>query len=489
MKTSGLLQLKDLSKGFGGNKLITGLNYDFQPGIHVITGANGCGKSTLFQLMGGYLKPDRGTVLFKQQTLNGLKPFEVARMGLGMLFQDVRVFKRLSVLDNLLSAFPEQSGETLSTLLKIRAINQAQQQNLNSALGLADDLGLGERIYDLAETLSYGNQKRLAFGRLMAANTSLFLLDELSAGVDPQMRKQLRALLMNIKAQGKTCLMIEHDLEFTAEIADRVLHLEQGCLKELNQVRQLPVYTQARPSQSSPQVNGSSTNILLEVNNVSVAYGQRVVLQQANLHMQTGDITGIFGPNGAGKSSLLRAIAGHLTISKGSIVFKNRSLDKLSIYERQDQGIGYLMQGGAVFPSMTVEENLRLNQRPLNKDALGEVLQLFPVLEPLLSKRSGLLSGGERQQLALAMILKKKPHLLLLDEPSAGIAPSQRRQFFAQLQTLATHGIGILMVEQRLQEPLEIIDKAYFVNQGDLQEIDLENLSDFFLGTAGGVRI
>lgn len=488
MTTSGL-ELINVSKSFGDNRVILDLTYSFQPGITLITGSNGCGKSTLFQLIGGYLKPEQGTILLNQQKISGLPPFETARMGLGFLFQDIRVFRRMSVLDNLLSAFPKQTGETLNSLFNVRAIKRAQQQNVQTALKLAKELGLAERITDLAETLSYGNKKRLAFGRLMAANASVYLLDELSAGVDPHMRQHLRTLLIDIKKQGKTCLMIEHDLEFSADLADRVLCLEQGCLKELKQAGQYqPLLVKPSSVQALQRAPQALRNVVLEIKDVSVAYGQRIVLEQVNLQVKAGDVTGIFGSNGSGKSSLLRAIAGHLKVG-GSIQVQNKLLNNKSVYERQNEGVGYLMQGGLVFSTMTVEANLRLNQYQLNKDVLAESLQFFPILQPLLLKRAGLLSGGERQQLALAMILQKKPRLLLLDEPSAGIEPSQRKQFFTQLKNMAKQGIAVLMVEQRLQEPLEIIDQAYFVNHGKLQKVALGSLADFFMGTTGGVQI
>jgi branched-chain amino acid transport system ATP-binding protein len=179
----------------------------------------------------------------------------------------------------------------------------------------------------------------------------------------------------------------------------------------------------------------------------------------------------VIGPNGSGKSTLLRVLAGYLRPSKGICEMGGRDLSSLAPHERVNLGLGYFMQSGRVFQSLTVAENLDISRRTGKgdepKESLNIVLDLFPNLKGMLTKEAGLLSGGERQALALAMVLLKRPQMLLLDEPSAGLAPRVVQDLLEKISDLRkTWHMTVILVEQNVNEGLKVADRAVALVNG-----------------------
>jgi len=212
---------------------------------------------------------------------------------------------------------------------------------------------------------------------------------------------------------------------------------------------------------------------LLELKNIYAGYGKREVLHGISLKVDTGDLTAVIGPNGSGKSTLLKVIAGLLTPTDGSLIFDSESIIDLPVHKRMNSGISYLIQGGKIFPSLTVEENIELGQGNLNSQQdqvdFEELLELFQELKPLLNRRAGLLSGGERQMLALAMIMGYKPQLLLLDEPSAGLSPKLVKELFEKIRVVKERwDNAIILVEQNVRNVLNVANNAITLVDGNI---------------------
>jgi branched-chain amino acid transport system ATP-binding protein len=213
---------------------------------------------------------------------------------------------------------------------------------------------------------------------------------------------------------------------------------------------------------------------MLTLNNVHARYGAIVALRGVNLQVQAGELVALIGVNGAGKSTTLATIAGTLRPVQGTVTFEGESLVGKTPERIARRGIALVPEGRDIFPSLTVEENLRLGAF-LRKDRaefaqdLEAMFALFPILGQRLSQPGGTLSGGEQQQLAIARALMAHPKLLMLDEPSLGLAPALVDQIFELVDTLHKRGVTILLVEQNVERSLEIVDRAYLLHTGQVE--------------------
>ena len=209
----------------------------------------------------------------------------------------------------------------------------------------------------------------------------------------------------------------------------------------------------------------------LRLDNIHAGYGKKEVLRGISLSALRGEIVAIVGPNGSGKSTLLKVIAGFLLPVDGRVLIKGSDATTLAPHDRVKLGVTYFMQGGRVFPNLTVKENIEMgaitispNERVENIEA---VLEVFPNLRSLSGRRAGLLSGGERQALALSLLLVRRPRLLLLDEPSAGLSPKLVQDILGKVRELSSAWeTTVLLVEQNIHEALMICDRALALVNG-----------------------
>ncbi len=210
---------------------------------------------------------------------------------------------------------------------------------------------------------------------------------------------------------------------------------------------------------------------MLEVEEIDVFYGDLQALWGTSLRVREGELVALIGPNGAGKTTTLRAISGLLEVGSGSIRLHDHRLNGESPHRIVEMGISHVPEGGRIFTSMSVLENLELGAftalaRKAKDDSLQWVFEIFPRLQDRQKQRAGTLSGGERQMLAIGRALMSKPKLLLLDEPSFGLAPVLVEHLFEVVQDINQQGVTVLLVEQNVRAALELAHRAYVIENG-----------------------
>jgi len=210
--------------------------------------------------------------------------------------------------------------------------------------------------------------------------------------------------------------------------------------------------------------------LVVHVDNVTAGYLPGVnILNGCSLTAHKGELVGIIGPNGAGKSTLLKAIFGLVKVREGTINLYGDDITNLKANKLVSKGVGFVPQTNNVFPTLTIQENLEMGlyQRPKElKERLEFVSDIFPELQKRLGQRAGSLSGGERQMVAMSRALMMGPHVLLLDEPSAGLSPVRQDEAFLRVKEINKAGVTTIMVEQNAKRCLQICDRGYVLDQG-----------------------
>ncbi|GGK91609.1 ABC transporter ATP-binding protein [Salinibacterium xinjiangense] len=214
----------------------------------------------------------------------------------------------------------------------------------------------------------------------------------------------------------------------------------------------------------------ATTTAVVRVTNLTAGYLPGVnILNGTNLVVEQGELIGIIGPNGAGKSTLLKAIFGQVKVRDGSILLNGDDITGLKANKLVARGVGFVPQNNNVFPSLTIEENLQMGlyQNPkIYAERLQFVTGIFAELGKRLKQRAGSLSGGERQMVAMSRALMMDPHVLLLDEPSAGLSPARQDEAFLRVSEINKAGVTTIMVEQNARRCLQICDRGYVLDQG-----------------------
>jgi len=213
---------------------------------------------------------------------------------------------------------------------------------------------------------------------------------------------------------------------------------------------------------------------MLSIKNLEAGYGKMQILFDINLSIKPNEIAVLIGPNGAGKSTLLKSIFNLIDVYKGSIIFKNKDITKTPTHELIELGISYVPQGRQVFNSLTVRENLEMGafltkEKDLIEKRMNEVIEKhFPDLKKKLNNYAFSLSGGQQQMLAMGRALMQDPQLLLLDEPSLGLAPKIMKDLFKKIEEVNEEGVTIIIVEQNVRQATKIADKIFVLEDGKI---------------------
>jgi len=503
-----VLTVRQLTRHFGGNTAVDQVSFDVAAGEMVaLIGPNGAGKSTVFNLLGGQLAADQGSARLGGRELLGLAPHQIARLGVGRTFQIAATFASLRVVENVQTALLAHAGKLA------RIWRSALHADRDQALDLLAQVELRDQADRPCGALAYGDVKRLELAVALAASPRLLLMDEPTAGMAPAERRALMAQVQDLaRRRNLAVLFTEHSMDVVFGCADRIVVMARGqviaqgdvdTVRDDARVRAVyfgsgstvtqtgPVQTQTVASDAAAlarqpvpcmgkteRVAGATACVntpVLEVAHLNAWYGGAHILHDVTLSVARGEAVALMGRNGAGKSTTFKAIMGLIAQRNGALHFLGTSLTGRAPFQLARVGLGYVPEDRRVFTELTVRENLLTAEQPARQWpdgapaphwTLERVYTLFPHLARLDRRLAGQLSGGEQQMLTVARTLMGNPFLILLDEPSEGVAPIVVEQMLHMIQTLKANGVSILLSEQNLPFAARVCERAYVLEKG-----------------------
>ena len=512
------LELKEVGVRFQGLQALRDVSFSIAQGeLVALIGPNGAGKSTLINVISGTLAASSGRVAFGAAPVRGGAPHLITRRGLVRSFQGLDLFESLTVEQNVIAGGAMAgSGGFWRSLLRFGSRDPVARRLHEKAAEALALVGLSDRAQDPAAILPAGQRRLLAIARALLTEADWLVLDEPGAGLNETEKLKLIQLIRRLHEDGRTILFVEHDMEMVGHLARRILVLDHGQLiadgataaVRCNE-QVIAAYLGAdlqRLSVSQP-LPGPRPPPLLEATGLNVSYGDVTALRDVALQVGAGELVAVVGANGAGKSTLLKALAGAIPKRGGQIHLDGRPVTGASAESMVGHGVALVPEGRELFAAMTVQDNLLLgrwsrtgsrhrwgtpgsvDRAARNDGALDEIYTLFPRLQERRHQAAGALSGGEAQMLAIGRALMSRPRILLLDEPSLGLAPMLIEEIFGRLQDMRRAGLGILLVEQLARVALAIADYGYLLELGRLVRegagrslLDSEHLTRAYLG-------
>ncbi len=480
-KVSDDLIVSGIGIAFGGVKAATDVSFVAQPGrITSLIGPNGAGKSTVLNMIGGFYRPDAGSVMLRGVELAGAPAWRVARNGIARTYQTTQLFGAMSVLDNILIALRRgRLGNPLAAL--------GQGDEADVAKSLLAFAGYRGRTDIEARYLAHVDLRLVEIARALATRPRVLLLDEPAAGLMRSDKDQLGALLKKIAETGIAVILVEHDMQLVMAISDHIVVLDAGAViaagdpaKVRNDPKVLKAYLGASDMQARPRHG-----------RLAAACGRgRAVLPETHRRLWRGaGAAGIVArgegrrDGGAARRQRRRQVDHHAGDERafaarceGSIILNDERIDGLPAHLIAARGLALVPEGRQMFTELSVIDNIMLGATTrAGTDLRAEaeaLLKRFPRLRDRINTRAGLLSGGEQQMVAIARGLMAKPKILLLDEPSLGLAPAMISELFSVLADLRDEGVTILLVDQMAALALKVADRGYVLESGKIVHDD-----------------
>ena len=459
-----ILEVEGLTKRFGGLVAVNDIGFAIRSGeILGLIGPNGSGKSTVMKLIMGIERPNAGAVLLDGTDVAGWPTHRIARSGIGIVFQHSRPLNRQTVLENIkLALLPD-------SLFRLAVEADVEER----ARAIAARAGLGDVLDRRPPALPYADLRRLELAKALARDPKVVLVDEPFAGLTPSEVAMFSELIDEFRRDGRAVLLVDHNVKSVARLVDRVLamylgeRIAEGTAEEVMQdptVRRVYIGG-AIETHARPELAASVREPLLELRGVDVFYGKAQALQNVSLRVGAGEFVAVVGLNGAGKTTMFNAVSA-LVPHVGDILWNGVTLTGRTPAAIARGGLVQCPESRELFGDLSVRENLELGGQHLEKtdrtQQLAWLIDLFPILAERQRQLARTLSGGEQQMLAIARALMMRPRLLILDEPTLGLAPVILDHLSQALTRLReTTDITVLLGEQNITFALPHADRVY----------------------------
>jgi branched-chain amino acid transport system ATP-binding protein len=450
---TALLEVQGLTKRFGGLVAVNDISF-----------------SIVMKCIMGIEKPNAGSVKLDGTEVAGWPTHRIARHGVGIVFQHARPLHRQTILEHIqLALLPDN----LFMLTTDRRITRRAEE-------IAERVGLEKVIHRLPRTLPFADLRRLELAKAIARNPKVVLVDEPFAGLTAGEVADFSELIGSFRAEGHAVLLVDHNVKGVAALVDRALamylgeYVAEGSADEvMNNETVRRVYLGGKiETAARPDRQGKARARLLDVSGLGVLYGKATALDDVSIHVGEGEFVSVVGLNGAGKTTLFNAISG-LVPHSGTVSWRGQTLAGKTPGAIARGGIVQCPESRELFGDMSIRENLDLGGQHLTVQEAGKQLEwlfgLFPILQARQGQAARTLSGGEQQMLAIARALMMKPKLLILDEPTLGLAPVILEQLSKALETLRqTTDITVLLGEQNVTFALPHADRVYVIEHSKI---------------------
>lgn len=485
-----ILEVLNVTKDFPGVRALSNVNFRVKKGeIHCLCGENGAGKSTLMGVVSGvYPKGDyEGKVLMRGRETQFRSIRDSEKFGLTIMHQELALSPYLSIFENMFLGHRKQKYGIIKW-------NDLREESIP----LLKRVGLSESPDTIVSKMGVGKQQLVELARALSRDTELLIFDEPTASLNDIESENLLNLILELKAEGMTCIMISHKLDEVLKIADSITVLRDGesirsfdCHKEeVTKAKIIKDMVGRDMTHLYPPKTPDIGEVVFEVRNWTVMhpeYHALKVVDDASFQVRKGEIVAFCGPMGAGRTEMMMSIFGksYGSSSSGSVFIKGKKHDFSTPREAINSGVGYVSEDRkdlGLILIQTVKDNI--TNSSLKKFSRFGILDKFEEVEASEKYRSSLniktptifqiarnLSGGNQQKVVLSRCLLAAPQIFIVDEPTRGIDVGAKYEIYTILNELAREGKSIIMVTSEMPEAIGMADRIYVMNEGKIKGV------------------
>ncbi len=498
-----MVEMTSITKRFPGVLANHHVNFTCAAGeIHALLGENGAGKSTLMKILAGLYRPDNGEIRVHGEPVDISSPREALRLGIGMVHQELRLVKSITVAENIVM------GSKDLDFFYSRSEQESRVRKFSLTIGLEVDPRTP------VWQLSVGEQQRVEILKTLYRGVRMLVLDEPTALLTPQETGRLFEYLRRIVSIGRGIAFVTHKLEEVMDVADRITVLRQGeaiatLKKQETNVQDLARLMIGRiPESESSRIEAPAGNVILEVKNIgAMGDGKRAALNGVSFSLSKGEILGVAGVAGNGQRELAEALVGLRTVSEGDIFFDGDPITRLSPLQILSRGIGYIPEdrlGVGVVPVLPLSENFILKDyrsrafsgrfflKPkwVEQNAM-ELIEAYNIKTPDIHTPVGMLSGGNIQKVILAREISRNPKLLVAMNPTRGLDVGATEAIHHMFLDQKRAGTAILLISEDLDELFKLSDRITVIYKGTIRGLvkadrSLVNEIGLLMGGASG---